>query len=72
MLHTRTHTHTQCQCGSVWSPPVSLASAIYEEYWISTGWTNRTDAAGSAGGQSQTAGESIRTRDLGSIGKAAV
>lgn len=66
---TPMHTHTP---GSVWSLPMRLDSAIYEHYWISTGWTNRSDAAGCAGGQSQTAGKSIRTRDLGNIGKAAV
>lgn len=71
-LHNRRSTHTQSQRASIWSPPVWLDSAICEHYWISTGRTNRTDAAGSAGGQSQTAGQSIRTRDLGNIGKPAV
>lgn len=65
-------TDTQTRAVSVWSPLVWLDRAIHEHYWISTGWTNRTDVVGSAGGRSQTAGESIRTGDLGNIGKAAV
>lgn len=65
-------TDTQTWSVSVWSPLVWLDRAIHEHYWISTGWTNRTDGVGSAGGRSQTAGESIRTGDLGNIGKAAV
>lgn len=56
---------------SIWSPLVWLDKTIHEHYWISTGWTNRPDGVGSAGGRSQTAGESIRTGDLGNIGKAA-
>lgn len=64
-------TDTQTRA-SVWSPLVWLDRTIHEHYWISTGWTNRTDDVGSAGGRSQTAGESIRTGDLGNIGKAAV
>lgn len=56
---------------SIWSPLVWLDRTIHEHYWISTGWTNRPDGVGTAGGRSQTAGESIRTEDLGNIGKAA-
>lgn len=56
---------------SIWPPLVWLDRTIHEHYWISTGWTNRPDGVGSAGGRSQTAGESIRSGDLGNIGKAA-
>ena len=40
------------------------SNTIFEQYWISSGRTNRTDAAGSAGGQSQTVGKSIRTMGI--------
>lgn len=56
---------------SICFPLVWLDRTIHEHYWISTGWTNTPDGVGSAGGRSQTAGESIRTGDLGNIGKAA-
>lgn len=46
---------------SIWSPLVWLDRTIHEHYWISTGWTNRPDGVGSAGGWSQTAGRSIPT-----------
>lgn len=68
----KTDADIQARPVSIWSPLVWLDRTIHEHYWISTGWTNRPDGVGSAGGRSQTAGKSIRTGDLWNIGKAAV